>query len=68
MAQLLSYPMVVRANYVIKMSAIGGSFLVVADHLQDPKKFFIKHFIDVDDAAAYLDFMIEKDMREYGGY
>ena len=65
---MMSYPTVVRANYVIKMSSLNGGFLVVADHLQDPKKFFLKHFTDVDDAAAYLDFMIEKDLREYGGY
>lgn len=65
---MLSYPTVVKGNYAIKLSTWNGSFIAVADHLKDPTKFFIKHFTDVDDGAAYLDFIIEKDLREYGEY
>jgi len=28
----------------------------------------VKHFTDIEDGAAYLDFIIEKDLRENGGY
>lgn len=66
--KLLSYPPILQSNYIIKMSMLVGGFLVVADHVKDPTKFFVKHFLNVDDAAAYLDFMIEKDIRDYGGY
>ena len=60
---MLSYPMVARENYIFKMSAINGRFLVVADHILDPRKFIIKYFTDVDKAADYLDYIIEKEKR-----
>jgi len=65
---LLSYPPVARNNYIFKMSALGGRFLVVADHLLEPGKFFIRYFSDVDTAAEYLDFIIEKERRNGNKY
>jgi len=65
---MLSYPIVIKGNYAIKLSVWNGSVLAVADHLKDPKKFEVKHFTDIEDGAAYLDFIIEKDLRENGGY
>lgn len=65
---MLSYPLVAKGNYTIKLSTWNGGFLAVADHMKDPTKFFIKYFNDIEDGAAYLDFIIEKDLREYGKY
>jgi len=65
---MISYPPIARSNWVFKMSGVGGRFMVVADHLLDPKKFFIKYFSNVDEAATYLDYVIYKEENNGNKY
>tara|TARA_R110000772_G_scaffold252469_1_gene367881 strand:+ start:1901 stop:2125 length:225 start_codon:yes stop_codon:yes gene_type:complete len=62
---LTSYPFLKRGNYQFKISVVNKTgCLVVGNHVQKPKGFFVRYFADLDTALFYLDFLIEKDYRD----
>lgn len=39
-----------------------NSFLLVANHIIDPSKFFIRHFTNEAHAVMFMEYKIEKDI------
>lgn len=63
MDKLKSFPAVRRGNYQLKVSIFkNNSVLIVANHLVDETKFFVKHFNNEVDAVIYMEYIIEKDL------
>lgn len=65
---LVTYPFMRRGNYQLKISVFKNmSVVIVANHMLDVDKFFVKHFGNLEEAANFIEFIIIKD--EYnGGY
>lgn len=59
---LVSYPFLRRGNYQLKISVYKKNHvLVVARHILHEEKFIIKHFSNLEEAAIYIEYIIEKD-------
>jgi hypothetical protein len=65
---LVAYPFIRRGNYQLKISVFKNmSVVIVANHMLDIDKFFVKHFGNLEEAANFIEYIIIKD--EYnGGY
>lgn len=59
---LKSFPTLRRGNYLLKISAMGASFLIVANHLLDDQKFYIRHFAEPVAADDFIEHLIERDI------
>lgn len=60
---LLSYPLIRRGNYQFKVSIYKKNFvLVFGHHIMEPDKFLIKQFTSLEEAAIYLEYIVEKDI------
>ena len=65
---LVSYPFIRRGNYQLKISVFKNmSVVIVANHVLDIDKFFVKHFGNLEEAADFIEFTIIKDQQN-GGY
>ena len=59
---LTSYPFLRRGNYQLKISVYKNHYvLVIGHHMLHEEKFFVKHFSSPDEAAIYIEYIIEKD-------
>lgn len=64
---LVSYPFMRRGNYQLKISVFKHmSVVIVANHVLDIDKFFVKHFDNLNDAADFIEFTIIKDYQDGG--
>lgn len=60
---LTSYPFLRRGNYQFKISILKeNNVLVIANHMMNVDKFFVKHFKSLEEASMYIEMIIEKDM------
>jgi hypothetical protein len=59
---LKTFPTLRRGNYLLKISAIGSQFLIVASHLLDDQKFYIRHFAEPIPADDFIEHLIERDI------
>lgn len=60
---LTSYPFLRRGNYQFKISILKeNNVLVVANHMMNVDKFFVKHFTSLEEASVYIEMIIEKDL------
>lgn len=63
---LVSYPFIRRGNYQFKVSVFSKYHcLIVGNHLLDVDKFFVKAFPSLEEAAIYIEYLIQKDSYEY---
>lgn len=59
---LVSYPFLRRGNYQFKISVYKkNNVLVVARHIIHEEKFIVKHFSSPEEAAIYIEYIVEKD-------
>lgn len=64
---LVTYPWLRRGNYQLKISVFKNmSVVIVANHMMDLDKFFVKHFDNLEDAANFIEFTITKDYLNGG--
>jgi hypothetical protein len=62
---LVSYPFLRRGNYQLKISVLKNmSVVIVAHHVLDLDKFFVKHFSSLEQAADFIEFTIIKDEQD----
>jgi hypothetical protein len=62
---LVSYPFLRRGNYQLKISVFKNmSVVIVANHVLDLDKFFVKHFGNLEEAADFIEFTIIKDEQD----
>lgn len=62
---LVSYPFLRRGNYQFKISVYKDkNVVIVANHLRSVDKFFVKSFTNLEHAAIYIEYIIEKDYYE----
>ena len=62
---LVSYPFIRRGNYQLKISVFKNmSVVIVANHMMDVDKFFVKHFDNLEQAADFIEFTIIKDEQD----
>lgn len=59
---LKTFPTLRRGNYLLKISAIGSQFLIVASHLVDDTKFYVRHFSEPIKADEFIETLIERDI------
>lgn len=59
---LKTFPTLRRGNYLLKISAIGSAFLIVARHLLDDNKFYIRYFDEPIEADDFIETLIERDI------
>jgi hypothetical protein len=64
---LVTYPWLRRGNYQLKISVFKNmGVLIVANHMMDVDKFFIKYFDNLNQAADFIEFTITKDYLNGG--
>jgi hypothetical protein len=62
---LITYPFIRRGNYQMKISVFKNmSVVIVANHVMDLDKFFVKHFGNLEEAAEFIEFTIIKDEQD----
>lgn len=62
---LVSYPFLRRGNYQFKVSIYKDkSVVIVANHLMNVDKFFVKSFTNLEHAAIYIEYIIQRDYHE----
>lgn len=62
---LVSYPFLRRGNYQFKVSVYKKNHVVVvANHLMNVDKFFVKDFTSLEEAAVYIEYIIQRDYYE----
>ena len=62
---LVSYPFIRRGNYQMKISIFKNmSVVIVAHHVLDLDKFFVKHFGNLEEAADFIEYTILKDEQD----
>jgi hypothetical protein len=62
---LITYPFIRRGNYQLKISVLKNmSVVIVANHMMDLDKFFVKHFGNLEEAANFIEFTIIKDEQD----
>ena len=62
---LVTYPFIRRGNYQLKISILKNmSVLIVAHHVLDLDKFFVKHFTNLEVAADFIEFTLLKDEQD----
>jgi hypothetical protein len=62
---LVSYPFIRRGNYQMKISIFKNmSVVIVAHHVLDLDKFFVKHIGNLEQAADFIEFTILKDEQD----
>ena len=63
---LISFITVRRGNWVMKVSVYKAKLvLIVAQNIFDRDKFFVKQFLDHNDAADYIEMIAKEDEDEY---
>jgi len=60
--KIISFPTLRRGNYLLKLSEFGGSFLLIAHHMEDETKTQVRYFKDALDADIFIEFIVEKDV------
>jgi hypothetical protein len=62
---LVTYPFIRRGNYQMKISVFKNmSVVIIANHVLDIDKFFVKHFSNLEYAADFIEFIIIKDEQD----
>lgn len=62
---LISFITVRRGNWVMKISVFKQSnVMIVAQHYFEREGFFVKFFKDHEEAAKFIDMLVEKDNDE----
>ena len=62
---LITYPFIRRGNYQMKISVFKNmSVVIVANHVMDLDKFFVKHFGNLEEAADFIEYTILKDEQD----
>lgn len=59
---LISFVTIRRGNWILKISVYKRKdVLLVAQHYFDTERFIVKHFSNHDEAANYIDLLVEKE-------